>query len=129
MVDYSDLVTLIPPNFGTFLSDYSLSRLKKQLCPPDKKLSSYGRRHIDGELRVLNHIDSKSKIRYMKFTMEGQPVLVFLIKLVSSFAPLSFTFKFAQTYVFLFDKILLLCKSKLIKLATLALDALPIPLV
>ncbi|CDI98700.1 guanine nucleotide exchange factor VAV2 [Echinococcus multilocularis] len=46
--------------------------------PPDKKLSSYGRRHIDGELRVLNHLDSKSKIRY----------------------------------VFLFDKILLLCKSK-----------------
>ncbi|KAL5972254.1 Guanine nucleotide exchange factor VAV2 [Taenia solium] len=48
------------------------------MSPPDKKLSSYGRRHIDGELRVLNHLDSKSKIRY----------------------------------VFLFDKILLLCKSK-----------------
>ncbi|KAL7061270.1 hypothetical protein AAHC03_09924 [Spirometra sp. Aus1] len=46
--------------------------------PPGKKLSSYGRRQIDGELRVLNHQDSKSKIRH----------------------------------VFLFDKALLLCKTR-----------------
>ncbi|KAM7536100.1 hypothetical protein Aperf_G00000098924 [Anoplocephala perfoliata] len=58
--------------------DPSLGR-HHECRPPDKKLSSYGRRHIDGELRVLNHLDSKTKIRY----------------------------------VFLFDKILLLCKSKM----------------
>ncbi|CAL8072042.1 unnamed protein product [Calicophoron daubneyi] len=33
--------------------------------PADKKLSSYGRRHMDGEVKVLSQAEAKAKIRYL----------------------------------------------------------------
>ncbi|TGZ71233.1 hypothetical protein CRM22_002751 [Opisthorchis felineus] len=33
--------------------------------PTDKKLSSYGRRHMDGEVKVVNKVEIKAKIRYL----------------------------------------------------------------
>ncbi|CAH8444144.1 unnamed protein product [Schistosoma mattheei] len=58
--------------------DQIQSSLLEIMLPPDKRLSSYGHLHMDGEVKVLSESESKAKTRYL----------------------------------FLFDKILIVCKPK-----------------
>nr|CAH8827605.1 unnamed protein product [Trichobilharzia regenti] len=58
--------------------DQIQSSLLEIMLPPDKKLSSYGHLHMDGEVKVVSESESKAKTRYL----------------------------------FLFDKILIVCKPK-----------------
>ncbi|CAH8447335.1 unnamed protein product [Schistosoma rodhaini] len=58
--------------------DQIQSSLLEIMLPPDKRLSSYGHLHMDGEVKVLSESENKAKTRYL----------------------------------FLFDKILIVCKPK-----------------
>ncbi|CAH8488948.1 unnamed protein product [Heterobilharzia americana] len=58
--------------------DQIQSSLIEIMLPPDKKLSSYGHLHMDGEVKVVSESESRAKTRYL----------------------------------FLFDKILIVCKPK-----------------
>ncbi|KAF7259289.1 hypothetical protein EG68_03389 [Paragonimus skrjabini miyazakii] len=45
--------------------DQIQASLSEISLPADKKLSNYGRRHMDGEVKVLNPKEVKAKIRYL----------------------------------------------------------------
>jgi hypothetical protein len=68
--------------------------------PQKVSLKDYGRLLRDGELKVKAHVDNKLRNRFVGFAQSNHCILIEFIYFLTS------------RYVFLFDKVLLMCKSR-----------------